>query len=252
MKKVMYINFPQGSHILTSVYLCTELSKENINLIYYTDKKYFKAFGDANIDLRAYPDEFFDLYKELADQQHLYHHMITLYYVFFKFTEVLMPFIFAEIEREKPDFIICDHLAFWGKSAIRKFNLPAFYFFSNLIFRPDDKGTTPAIMLKEFLLGLTVNLKYIIKSIGIYRQLKKQFGLMVWKPEEILDNRNDFSVVMHSRHFQPNGKNYAENYHFIGPGKFEVENFEKKEKLYLYFAELLNRTRPSGKFVLKR
>jgi len=230
MKKIMYINFPQGSHILTSVYLCKELAKENVNLIYYTDKKYFKAFGDAKIDLRPYPDAFFDLYKARSDDQHLYHSIVRLWAVFFEFTEFLLPFIVEEIEREKPDFIICDHLAIWGKIALKKFNtIPAAFFFTNLIFRAEEKMVWKDTFL-ELLGAATYNLKYVFKCFSLAGKIKKRFGYMMWKPEEILDNKGDFCVVMQSRQFQPYGDKFADNYRFIGPGQITPPDYKKTER----------------------
>ena len=53
---------------------------------------------------------------------------------------------------------------------------------------------------------------------------------MMWKPEEILDNKGDFCVVMQSRQFQPYGDKFADNYRFIGPGQITPPDYKKTER----------------------
>ena len=130
----MFISLPVSGHVNPQLNLCKELSQRNVNLIYYTFEQYFHKFDQMDgVDLRNYPDDFYHYYNKLAADEKLQSQFMNLLYVFYTFTEKLLPFMMKEVEKEKPDLIICDTLAIWSKIAARYFHIPYVYFVSRFM-----------------------------------------------------------------------------------------------------------------------
>ncbi|MBC2581432.1 glycosyltransferase [Clostridium sp. DJ247] len=227
MKKILFINFPVSGHVNPQLNLCRELSEENVKLVYYTFDKYFPKFdGINNIELRKYPDSFYKYYNELADDESLQSKFIALIYVFYTFTEKVLPFIMEEVNKEKPDLIICDTLAIWGKIAARYYKIPYAYFYSSFMGDSTMMKKTPTFAF-DLIKSAVLDFSFVLKFNAIIKRIEKQYGKIVDKPQEIMAHQGKFSMVVTSKEFHPAGNEYPENVKFIGPAyvdRSEVPN----------------------------
>jgi MGT family glycosyltransferase len=227
MKKILFISFPVSGHVNPQFCFNKELAKQNVKLIYYTFNKYFDKYKDVeNMELRKYPDSFRDLYDKLSADSRMHSKLLAMLYVFYAFTESVLPFIMEEVEREKPDLIICDSLAMWGKVATRYHNIPYCYFFTSFMGDSQTVQKSPAFKM-NILKSVLLDFPYLMKMFSIQKDIKKQYGMLYDQPMNMMSHQGKFTMVMTSKEFHPTGSEYPNNVRFVGPA--HVENCEIPE-----------------------
>ncbi|MCK4259544.1 MAG: hypothetical protein KAX49_11240 [Halanaerobiales bacterium] len=227
MKKILFINFPVSGHVNPQINMCKELAEKDVKLIYYTFDRYFPKFkGLDNIDLRKYPDNFVDYYNALADDPSLHKEFSAIFYVFYTLTEKIMPFILEEVNKEKPDLIICDTLAIWGKIAAQYYNVPMAFFFSSFMGDSILIKNLPSFAFDIFK-SMVLYFPFTIKFMRMIKKLEKQYGKIIDKPWNMMADRGKFSIVMTSKEFHPGGNEYPDNVKFIGPAHIEDSELPK-------------------------
>ncbi|MDF2841387.1 MAG: glycosyltransferase [Clostridia bacterium] len=227
MKKILFISFPVSGHVNPQFCFNKELSQQNVKLIYYTFHKYFDKYKDVeNIELREYPDSFRELYDRLSGDSNMHSKLLAMLYVFYAFTEIVLPYIIKEVETEKPDLIICDSLAMWGKVATRYHNIPYCYFFTSFMGDSQTVQKSPAFKL-NIAKSILLDFPYLVKMLAIQKKIKKQYGMLYDQPMNMMSHQGKFTMVMTSKEFHPTGIEYPSNVRFVGPA--HVENCDIPE-----------------------
>ena len=112
----------------------------------------------------------------------------------------------------KPDLIVSDSVAFWGKLVAMKHGLP--YVCSTTTFAFNRYS---AAYMKESPWDIA---KMLLAMPRINRQLKRlrEKGYPVKSLLEIVQNDNDTDTIVYtSKYFQPRSETFSDRYHFIGP-----------------------------------
>ena len=112
----------------------------------------------------------------------------------------------------KPDLIVSDSVAFWGKLAAMKHGIP--YVSSTTTFAFNRYS---AQYMKESPLDIA---RMLFAMPRINRQIKRlrEKGYPVKGLLEIVQNDNDTDTIVYtSKYFQPRSETFSERYHFIGP-----------------------------------
>ncbi len=234
MKKIVFINFPVNGHVNPQINLCRELASKDVKLIYYTFDDFFPKFkGIDNLELRPYPEEFKKYYYGLAGDAALQRKFIAYLWVFYSLAEKVLPFTLSEVEKEKPDLIICDTLAIYGKIAARKYNIPMTYFFSSLMGDSIAMKKLPALTI-GLLKSAVLHFPYVIKFNKVMKRLEKQHGKIIDKPQEIMAHQDLFSFVMTSRELHPGGDLYGDNVKFVGPAHVDDSEIpDNKDTIFI-------------------
>lgn len=227
MKKILFISFPVSGHVNPQFNFNKELAQQNVKLIYYTFARYFPKYEHIeNIELRKYPDSFNQLYDKLSADSRMHSKLLAMLYVFYAFTESVLPFIMKEVEREKPDLIICDSLAMWGKVATRYHNIPYCYFFTSFMGDSQTIQKSPAFKL-DIIKSVLLDFPYLTKMLAIQKRIKKEYGALYDQPMNMMSHQGKFTMVMTSKEFHPTGDEYPSNVRFVGPA--HVENCDIPE-----------------------
>ena len=116
------------------------------------------------------------------------------------------------IEEIKPDIVVSDSVAFWGKLAAMKHGLP--YVSSTTTFAFNKYS---AKYMQESLLDIA---KMLFAMPRINKQLKRlrDKGYPVKSLLDIVQNDNDTNTIVYtSKYFQPRSETFSDKYHFIGP-----------------------------------
>ncbi|MBQ6623854.1 MAG: glucosyltransferase [Mogibacterium sp.] len=116
------------------------------------------------------------------------------------------------IEEIKPDIVVSDSVAFWGKLVAMKHNLP--YVSSTTTFAFNRYS---AKYMQENLWDIG---KMIFAMPRINKQLKRlrEKGYPVKSLLDIVQNDNDTNTIVYtSKYFQPCSETFSDRYHFIGP-----------------------------------
>ncbi|WP_044973647.1 macrolide family glycosyltransferase [Ruminococcus sp. HUN007] len=129
-----------------------------------------------------------------------------------------------KITEIKPDLIVSDSIAFWGKLVALKHGIP--YVSSTTTFAFNRYS---AKYMKESPLDI---IKMLFAMPKINRQLARlrEKGYPVKSLLEIVQNDNDTNTIVYtSKYFQPRSETFSDRYHFIGPSMRPVkEPFPKK------------------------
>lgn len=233
MKKIVFISFPVAGHANPQYSLCEELTKRKVKVIYYTAERYADKYKKIkNIEIRTYPKEFMDYYDELSKNIILHQKMMALMYVFNSFTEKILPFIVEEVQKDKPDLIISDSLAVWGKVVARYLKIDYALFFSSFMGDSIIMKKTPSFTL-GLIKSMVCDFNYVIKFMKIKKNIEKKYGKITDSMPKIMDHQGAFTIVATSREFHPGGNLYPENVHFVRPCVFNENRIIQKKDTIL-------------------
>lgn len=120
--------------------------------------------------------------------------------------------ICRELEMIKPDCIVADSMAFWGKMIAKKLNIPFVSSTTTFAFN----RYSAKIMKKGFkeLLAIAAALPEVNRQI---KRLKKN-GYNIKNIFDIIGNDNNTDTIVYtSRMFQPFAETFSDKYAFVGP-----------------------------------
>lgn len=123
------------------------------------------------------------------------------------------------IEDIKPDVVVSDSVAFWGKLVAMKHKLP--YVSSTTTFAFNRYS---AKYMQESVWDIG---KMIFAMPRINKQLKRlrEKGYPVKSLLDIVQNDNDTNTIVYtSKYFQPCAETFSDRYHFIGPSMRPITN----------------------------
>ena len=136
------------------------------------------------------------------------------------------------IEEIKPDVVVSDSVAFWGKLAAMKHGLP--YVSSTTTFAFNKHS---AKYMQESAWDVA---RMLMTMPRINKQLKRlrEKGYPVKSLLDIVQNDNDTNTIVYtSKYFQPCSDTFSDRYHFIGPSIRPVtEPMEKTSDKTVYIS----------------
>ncbi|WP_026491943.1 macrolide family glycosyltransferase [Butyrivibrio sp. XPD2002] len=127
-------------------------------------------------------------------------------------TLALDEMVTEKIEELKPDVIVADSIAYWGKLAAMKHRLPFICSTTTFAF-----NRYSAKYMKH---GLGETLKMIVEMPKVNKQIKRlqDKGYPVKGLLDIVQNDNDTNTIVYtSKYFQPCSETFSDRYHFVGP-----------------------------------
>ena len=116
------------------------------------------------------------------------------------------------VEEIRPDLVVSDSVAFWGKLAAMKHGLPYVSSTTTIAFNKHS-----AKYMQESAWDIA---KMLITMPRINKQLKRlrEKGYPVKSLLDIVQNDNDTNTIVYtSKYFQPCSETFSDRYHFIGP-----------------------------------
>lgn len=133
-------------------------------------------------------------------------------------TLALDEMVAQRVKEIKPDIIVSDSVAYWGKLTAMKYNIP--YVSSTTTFAFNNYS---ARYMKR---GFGEILKMFLSMPKINKQIKRlqDKGYPVKSVLEIVQNDNDTNTIVYtSKHYQPCAETFSDKYCFIGPSIRPVE-----------------------------
>lgn len=139
-------------------------------------------------------------------------------------TLALDEMVTEKIEELKPDVIVADSIAYWGKLAALKHGLP--YISSTTTFAFNRFSSR---YMKH---GIGETLMMLLSMPKVNKQIRRlqEKGYPVKGILDIVQNDNDTNTIVYtSKYFQPCAETFSQKYHFIGPSIRPVtKEYEKK------------------------
>ncbi len=138
----------------------------------------------------------------------------------------------GKINEIKPDLIVSDSIAYWGKLAAMKHNIP--YVSSTTTFAFNRYSSK---YIKESPWDIA---KMIFAMPKINRQIQRlrDKGYPVKSLLDIVQNDNETNTIVYtSKYFQPRAETFSKKYHFIGPSIRPIqEPIEKTAEKTVYIS----------------
>ena len=230
--KIVFFNIPAHGHTNPTLGIVKELIKNNHEVYYYS----YEIMREKIETTGAHfiPCDKFDLQTQLSneDKNKIAKDLVFSINLIVEMTLNLDVAILKEMQELKPDVIIGDSVAFWGKLIAKKLNIPfisstttfAFNKYSAKIMKQDGPG----------LFQLILSMSKINKSLDRLRNKGYEVKSML---DIIANDESTSTIVYTSKYFQPYSETFNENYVFIGPVLREkYEQIEKVEIPTIYIS----------------
>ena len=228
MARIVFFCIPAHGHTNPTLEVVRELTRRGHEVLYYSYKPFrqkieaagarFIPCDDHDAELRLTPKEAVKLGSDLALSTR----------VLVDTTLSLDDLVCAEMRRLKPDCIVADSMAVWGKAVAWKLGIPFVSSTTTFAFNQHS-----AKLMKQSigqLLGMIVSMPKINKQI---KRLQAK-GYPVRSVLDLIQNDDDtHTIVYTSSQFQPCAETFSEKYAFVGPSIRPAEETVEKirEKL---------------------
>lgn len=231
---VIFYGIPAYGHIHSNIYLAERLTEEGFRVIYYSLDRFRELIKANNCEYRPYPIDEDAL--DLSDGNKI----LKLYRILLQYTQDMLPSLLIEAKREKPCLVLFDSLALWGRMVGSLLHLPFFSFYSiAAIDWPSGRG------LSSYAAGFSADfLRYIgelPRALQIRRNLERRYRIKRLGLLPVMMNKCIRNFCGYSPLFQPEGKAFGSEYHFVGPLSVyrtvtEKNDFTIPSKPFLYIS----------------
>lgn len=232
MARIAFFNIPAYGHTNPTLGVVRELTARGHGVSYYSYERFrerIEAAGarfiacdayDAQLGLR--PEDGARIARDTAFSIH----------VLVETTLALDAMVCRELERERPDCIVADSMAVWGKAAALKLGIPFLSSTTTFAFNRES-----AKLMKQSAGQSLALLLSIPKMNRDVRRLGK-LGYPIKSFLQLISNDRDTDTVVYtSPEFQPCYESFSEKYAFVGPCILPPESsFEKKAEKLVYIS----------------
>ena len=230
--KIVFFNIPAHGHTTPTLGVVKELINNNHEVYYYSYEIMREKIESSGAHF--IPCDKFDSQTKLSneDKEKIAKDLVFSTNLIVDMTLRLDDEILKEMQELKPDVIIADSMAFWGKLIAKKLNIPfisstttfAFNKHSAKIMKQDGPG----------LFQLIKSIPKINKSLNKLREKGYEVKSML---DIIANDENTSTIVYTSKYFQPYSETFNDNYTFVGPIlRKSTEKIEKVENPTVYIS----------------
>ena len=210
--KVVFFNIPAHGHTNPTLGVVKELIKNKHEVYYYSYEIMREKIESSGAKFVACDE--FDTQTKLSneDKEKIAKDLVFSTNLIVDMTLALDDAILKEMEELKPDVIIGDSVAFWGKLIAKKLNIPfisstttfAFNKYSAKVMKKDGPG----------LFNLIKSIPKINKSLDKLREKGYEVKSML---DIVANDENTSTIVYTSKYLQPYSETFNDNYAFVGP-----------------------------------
>ncbi len=232
MSKIAFFCIPAHGHTNPTLEVVRELIRQENEVWYYsydvmkekiesTGAKYISC-DKYDIQMQLKPEDADRVGKDIAFSTE----------ILVKTTLALDEAVFEDMKAWKPDCIVADSVATWGKLTAMKLNVPfvsstttfAFNKYSARIMKQDFK------QLFQMIFSMGKSKKYI--------KMLQEKGYPVKNIISIVQNDNDTDTIVYtSPEFQPFSETFSDKYVFVGPSiRKSDQEIKKSEKKTVYIS----------------
>lgn len=210
--KIVFFNIPAHGHTNPTLGVVKELIKNNHEVYYYSYenmREKIESSGAHFISCDKY-DSQINISNE--DKEKIAKDLVYSMNLIIDMTLELDDAILEEMKELKPDVIIADSMAFWGKLIAQKLNIPFISSTTTFAF-----NRYSAKVMKQERMGLFKFLRSVSKINKSLERLRQK-GYNVKSFLDIIGNDNSISTIVYtSKYFQPYSETFSDNYAFVGP-----------------------------------
>ena len=232
MSKIVFFCIPAHGHTNPTLGVVRELISRGHEVWYYSYnifKENIEATGATFISCDG-----FDVEQNLSpkDSTRIGKDLAFSTKILVDTTMALDDKVCKEMEELKPDCIVADSMAIWGKAVALKLGIPFVSSTTTFAFNSES-----AKVMKQSFSEL---LKMILSMPKINKDIKrlKDRGYPINNILDILQNDNDTNTIVYtSPEFQPSSETFSDKYVFVGPSiRPTTEDIVKKKDKLIYIS----------------
>lgn len=213
MPKTIFYNIPAHGHINPTLALVTELVRRGEQVLGYNLEAFRSKLEGAGAVFRPYP-----LSKEPEPGQTAGNPFVTIVEIL-RTGAAMLSTLIAAARAERPDYIIYDSMAPWGKQVAEVLGVPAIascsvYFVGSRNFSAFPRDWA---IMSQTLAGLPTMIVKSFEYRQVAAQIKKQFGVNSPALLDFFTNPGDLTLIYTSRYFQVGADRLDDTFKFVGP-----------------------------------
>ncbi|MBP0979199.1 MAG: glucosyltransferase [Oscillospiraceae bacterium] len=232
MSKIVFFCIPAHGHINPTLGVVEELVSRGHQVWYYSYNVMREKIEKAGATFVSCDDCNIDQKLNVKDSTRVGKDMFFSTKLLVDTTLALDDKVCKEMAELKPDCIVADSMALWGKAVALKLGIPFVSSTTTFAFNRHS-----AKIMKQ---GLGNLLKMIFAMIKTSKQVKKlkDKGYPVKNILDIIGNDNDIHTIVYtSPEFQPCSKTFSKKFVFVGPSiRPATEKIEKKSDKLIYIS----------------
>lgn len=232
MSKIVFFNIPAHGHINPTLGVVRELVSRGHQVWYYSYNTFREKIQSTGATFISCDD--YDVEQSLSakDSARIGKDLAFSTKILVDTTLALDDKICTDMTRLKPDCIVADSMALWGKAVALKLGIPFVSSTTTFAFNKES-----AKVIKQ---GLGDLVKMIFSIPKIAKEVKRlqDKGYPVNNILDIIgSDENAHTIVYTSMQFQPYSDTFSEKYAFVGPSIREsYEEIEKKAENLVYIS----------------
>ena len=230
MAKIVFFNIPAYGHTNPTLGLVRELTARGHQVRYYSYEKFRSRIEAAGANFISCDGCDAQLGLSPEDGARIALDPAFSIHVLVETTLALDAMVCREMETERPDCIVADSMAAWGKAAALKLKIPFVSSTTTFAFNRES-----AKIMKQ---SLRQALKLLCSLPGINRDIRRlqRVGYPIKSFLQLISNDRDTETIVYtSPEFQPCAESFSEKYSFVGPLVIPPEtSFRKNGKKLIY------------------
>lgn len=223
MARIVFFCIPAHGHTNPTLGVVKELTCRGHEVLYYSYKAFREKIEAAGAEFFACDDFDAELHLTKEESARLGSDLALSTRVLVDTTLSLDEMVCREMERLKPDCIVADSMAVWGKAVAKKLGIPFVSSTTTFAFNQHS-----AKIMKQ---GFRELLSMLLAMPRIQKDLKRlrNKGYPVHNILDIISNDDSTETVVYtSPEFQPCSETFSEKYAFVGPSIRPAESVVEK------------------------
>jgi len=229
--KIAWFCIPAHGHTNPTLALVKEMVEAGHEIFYFSFKDFKEKIEKTGATYISCDDSDFEM-EDKDNGEKVAKDIAFATELIVNSTLALDELIATKIKEIKPDLIVSDSVAYWGKLTAIKYNIP--YVSSTTTFAFNKHSS--AYMNH----GLSELFKMLFSMPKVNKQLKRlrDNGYPVKGILDIIQNDNETNTIVYtSEYYQPCSNTFSDKYRFIGPSIRPVETpYEKTSKVTIYIS----------------
>lgn len=211
MSTIAFLNIPAHGHVNPTLPVAQELVRRGERVLYFNDEGFRPRIEATGAELRPYPAS--PLSAGAIAEAMAGGGLANASALLLRAAEALLPFTLEELRRERPDLVVFDSTAVWGRMAATLLGLRAAGSISTFVFEERTEGVT----WRDTLWLLRQTLPLVPGLLRIRRRLRRRYGAAYPPSSPLFPMRGGLNLVFTARGLQPSTPLIDETFRFVGP-----------------------------------
>jgi MGT family glycosyltransferase len=211
VSKIALLNIPAHGHVNPTLPVMQELVRRGEQVLYFNTEEFRPQIEATGATFRPYPAGAITSGAIAGAVQHGVLPRVTA--LLLETAEALLPPLLEELRRERPDLLVFDSTALWGRMAATLLGVRSAGSITTFVF---DEGTA-GIGWRDLLALLRQTLPLLPRLLRGRRRLVRRYGAAYPPGQPLFPMRGDVNLVFTARELQPATALIDGSFRFVGP-----------------------------------